>query len=112
MALGSPLPPIGDRRARDLFCLPRVDSRMQEIAWLPSWYQNDFGKIHIDRDRKVQVLTVHHNKLELDKRFNLDFNTACLRALPSARSGEQVPPRWPHVTTPVGRRRSTASSTS
>jgi hypothetical protein len=74
---------------------------MQEIAWLPSSYQNDFGKIHIDRDRKVQVLTVHHNKLELDKRFNLDFNTACLRALPSARSGEQVPPRWPHVTTPV-----------
>lgn len=38
--------------------------------------QDDFGKIHFDGDRKVHILKVQHAKLELDTRFNLDFNTA------------------------------------
>jgi len=38
--------------------------------------QDDFGKIQLDGDRKVHILKVQHSKLELDTRFNLDFNTA------------------------------------
>jgi selenium-binding protein 1 len=38
--------------------------------------QDDFGKIHFDGDHKVHILKVQHAKLELDTRFNLDFNTA------------------------------------
>ncbi len=38
--------------------------------------QDDFGKIHFDGDHKVHILKVQHSKLELDTRFNLDFNTA------------------------------------
>jgi selenium-binding protein 1 len=41
--------------------------------------EDDFGKIHFDGDRKVHVLKVHGNKLELDERFDLDFNTAFSR---------------------------------
>lgn len=38
--------------------------------------EDDFGKIHFDGDRKVHVLKVHRNKMKIDPRFNLDFNTA------------------------------------
>ncbi|HET9641959.1 MAG TPA: selenium-binding protein SBP56-related protein, partial [Burkholderiaceae bacterium] len=38
--------------------------------------QDDFGKVRIDGDRKVHVLKVTPNKLELDPRFKLDCNTA------------------------------------
>jgi hypothetical protein len=41
--------------------------------------EDDFGKIHFDGDRKVHVLKVHKRKLELDERFELDFNTAFSR---------------------------------
>ncbi len=34
------------------------------------------GKVRLDGDRKVHVLKVSPNRLELDPRFNLDFNTA------------------------------------
>ena len=38
--------------------------------------EDDFGKIHFEGDHKVHVIKVHKNKLELDTRFQLDFNTA------------------------------------
>lgn len=37
--------------------------------------QDDFGKIHFEGDHKVHVVKVFRNKLELDTRFKLDFNT-------------------------------------
>lgn len=38
--------------------------------------EDDFGKIHFEGDHKVHVLRVQRRKLEVDSRFNLDFNTA------------------------------------
>ena len=38
--------------------------------------EDDFGKIHFEGDHKVRVIRVHKDHLELDPRFNLDFNTA------------------------------------
>jgi selenium-binding protein 1 len=38
--------------------------------------EDDFGKIHFEGDHKVHVIKVHKKKLELDTRFQLDFNTA------------------------------------
>jgi selenium-binding protein 1 len=38
--------------------------------------EDDFGKIHFEGDHKVHVIRVHKNRLELDRRFQLDFNTA------------------------------------
>ena len=38
--------------------------------------EDGFGKIHFEGDHKVHVIKVHKNKLELDTRFQLDFNTA------------------------------------
>jgi hypothetical protein len=38
--------------------------------------EDGFGKIHFEGDHKVHVIKVHNNKLELDTRFQLDFNTA------------------------------------
>lgn len=37
--------------------------------------EDGFGKIHFEGDHKVHVLKVGENSLELDTRFNLDFNT-------------------------------------
>ena len=41
--------------------------------------EDDFGKVHLEGDHKVHVIKVGRNKLELDRRFNLDFNTAFAR---------------------------------
>jgi DNA-binding beta-propeller fold protein YncE len=38
--------------------------------------EDDFGKIHFEGDHRVHVIKVSHHGLELDTRFNLDFNTA------------------------------------
>ena len=38
--------------------------------------QDDFGKIHFEGDHRVNVIKVFKNHLELDTRFNLDFDTA------------------------------------
>jgi selenium-binding protein 1 len=38
--------------------------------------EDDFGKVHFEGDHKVHVIKVLRNKLELDPRFNVDFNTA------------------------------------
>jgi selenium-binding protein 1 len=38
--------------------------------------EDGFGKIHFEGDHKVRVIKVHKDRLELDPRFNLDFNTA------------------------------------
>ena len=38
--------------------------------------EDDFGKVHRDGDRKVHVARVLRNRLVLDRRFDLDFNTA------------------------------------
>ena len=38
--------------------------------------EDDFGKIHFEGDHKVHVIKVFKHTLEIDKRFNLDFNTA------------------------------------
>jgi selenium-binding protein 1 len=41
--------------------------------------EDDFGKVHFDGDHKIHVIKVLRNKLELDPRFQLDFNTAFAR---------------------------------
>jgi 56kDa selenium binding protein (SBP56) len=38
--------------------------------------EDDFGKIHFEGDHKVHVINVSHDSLELDTRFQLDFDTA------------------------------------
>jgi len=38
--------------------------------------EDDFGKIHLEGDHRVHVIRVHKNHLQLDSRFDLDFNTA------------------------------------
>jgi selenium-binding protein 1 len=38
--------------------------------------EDDFGKIHFEGDHKVHVIKVSRHGLNLDTRFNLDFNTA------------------------------------
>jgi selenium-binding protein 1 len=38
--------------------------------------EDDFGKVKLDGNRKVHVLKVHRNKMKIDPRFSLDFNTA------------------------------------
>jgi hypothetical protein len=38
--------------------------------------EDDFGKLNLDGDRKVHVIKVRRNKMKIDPRFNLDFNTA------------------------------------
>jgi selenium-binding protein 1 len=38
--------------------------------------EDDFGKIHFEGDHKVHVVSVFRHGLELDTRFQLDFNTA------------------------------------
>jgi selenium-binding protein 1 len=37
--------------------------------------EDDFGKIHFEGDHRVHVVKVHKDHLELDPRFQLDFNT-------------------------------------
>lgn len=41
--------------------------------------EDNFGKVHSEGDHKVHVIKVQRDKLELDGRFNLDFNTAFAR---------------------------------
>jgi selenium-binding protein 1 len=38
--------------------------------------EDDFGKIHFEGDHHVHVVKVFKNRLALDSRFDLDFNTA------------------------------------
>jgi selenium-binding protein 1 len=38
--------------------------------------QDDFGKIHFEGDHHVHVIKVYKHRLKLDKRFDVDFNTA------------------------------------
>jgi len=38
--------------------------------------EDDFGKIHFEGDHQIHVIKVFKNRLELDSRFDLDFNTA------------------------------------
>ena len=38
--------------------------------------EDDFGKIHFEGDHRVHVIKVFKHRLELDTRFELDFNTA------------------------------------
>jgi 56kDa selenium binding protein (SBP56) len=38
--------------------------------------EDDFGKIHFEGDHHVRVIKLSKDKLHLDRRFDLDFNTA------------------------------------
>ena len=38
--------------------------------------EDNFGQIHFEGDHKIHVVKVYRDRLELDPRFNLDFNTA------------------------------------
>jgi selenium-binding protein 1 len=38
--------------------------------------EDDFGKIHFEGDHHVHVIKVHKDRLTLDLRFDVDFNTA------------------------------------
>ncbi len=55
-------------------CLTDDDKRLIVTDYFLN--EDDFGKIHFEGDHKVNVIRVFKNKLELDERFQLDFNTA------------------------------------
>jgi selenium-binding protein 1 len=38
--------------------------------------EDNFGAVHLDGDRKVHVLKIEPNRMTVDPRFKLDFNTA------------------------------------
>ena len=38
--------------------------------------EDDFGKIHFEGDHHVRVVNVYKDHLELDARFDIDFNSA------------------------------------
>jgi selenium-binding protein 1 len=38
--------------------------------------EDDFGKVHFEGDHRVHVINVSRHRLALDRRFDLDFNTA------------------------------------
>jgi selenium-binding protein 1 len=38
--------------------------------------EDDFGKIHFEGDHQVHVIKVFEHRLRIDRRFNLDFDTA------------------------------------
>ena len=38
--------------------------------------EDDFGKVHFEGDHHVRVMKVSRNRLTLDRRFDVDFNTA------------------------------------
>jgi len=38
--------------------------------------EDDFGKVHFEGDHHVRVIDVFRNRLALDQRFDVDFNTA------------------------------------
>ena len=38
--------------------------------------EDDFGKVHFEGDHHVRVVNVFKTRLELDRRFDVDFNTA------------------------------------
>lgn len=38
--------------------------------------EDSFGKVHLDGDDKIHVVSVERDTMELDPRFQLDFNTA------------------------------------
>jgi hypothetical protein len=38
--------------------------------------EDDFGKIHLEGDHHVHVIKVSKDNLELDQRFDVDFDTA------------------------------------
>jgi len=38
--------------------------------------EDDFGKVHFEGDHQVRVIKVSRNRLALDRRFDVDFNTA------------------------------------
>jgi WD40 repeat protein len=44
--------------------------------------EDDFGKLHFEGDHKVHVLRVKRGRLEVDYRFDLNFNTAMAASRP------------------------------
>ena len=38
--------------------------------------EDDFGKVHFEGDHHVRVIKVSRHRLALDRRFDVDFNTA------------------------------------
>jgi selenium-binding protein 1 len=38
--------------------------------------EDSFGKVHAEGDHRVHVVRVHRNDMNLDPRFQLNFNTA------------------------------------
>ena len=56
--------------------LPDDGKRLVVTDYFPNG--DYFGKIHFEGDHKVHVIKVFEDHLELDRRFDLDFNTAFL----------------------------------
>jgi selenium-binding protein 1 len=50
------------------------DSRLVVVDYFLN--EDGFGKVHAEGDHKVHVVKVDGNRLTLDPRFNVDFNTA------------------------------------
>ena len=64
----------GSVRAWDLNHRTESEQRLVVSDYFLNEYS--FGKVHSEGDHKVHVAKVERNNLELDPRFQLDFNTA------------------------------------
>jgi selenium-binding protein 1 len=65
---------LGEGAGPHDIALSEDDSRLVVTDYFLN--EDGFGKIHFEGDHKVHVIQVTHNTLTLDKRFELDFNTA------------------------------------
>jgi selenium-binding protein 1 len=65
---------LGVNAGPHFICLTDDDKRLVVTDYFLN--EDDFGQIHFEGDHKVHVVKVFRDKLELDPRFNLDFNTA------------------------------------
>lgn len=66
--------PLGVGAGPHNLALTGDDARLVVVDYFLN--EDGFGKIHFEGDHKVHVLKVKGTSLELDPRFDLDFNTA------------------------------------
>jgi selenium-binding protein 1 len=65
---------LGSRSGPHYLALTRDERRLVVTDYFLN--EDSFGKVHAEGDHKVHVLKVSDNRLTLDERFQLDFNTA------------------------------------
>jgi selenium-binding protein 1 len=65
---------LGKDAGPHMLALTDDDSRLVVSDYFLN--EDDFGKVHFEGDHHVHVVKVSRNRLALDRRFDVDFNTA------------------------------------